>query len=242
MVRSSQFASVSSPFRPPLSCRRFMRGQCNPKYSPRQRESTVVPVNSYFIHIADLQGGNCPYLTSWNRYNIVRTPVGSCSVSTLLQHGASAAKASIPASRPPTTAGPGQPRPNRPESCSLGSVERGSGRCASTARRNTCRQLHDHSAGADPQFAQGSLVHFGGCNVVDIRDEDLDDFMARSGVVAVSGFTEEIRLLDYRDAGLSLAGQFFNSIGPYAIPECRLDLLAGDSQRARDRRQLLRNL
>ena len=98
------------------------------------------------------------------------------------------------------------------------------------------------SALAGERFADGCLVHFGGCNVVDIRDEDLDGFMKRSGAVAVSGFTEEVGFLDYRDAGLSLEGQFFNSIGPYADPECRLDLLSGNSRRARDRRQHLRNL
>ena len=41
-------------------------------------------------------------LDHWNRYNIVRPPIRSCGVSTLSQHGASAAKASIPASRSPS--------------------------------------------------------------------------------------------------------------------------------------------
>lgn len=78
--------------------------------------------------------------------------------------------------------------------------------------------------------------------MLDMRDEDLDEFMNLSGAAVVSGFTEEIGFLGYHDAGLPLEGQLFNSIGPHAEPECRLDLLAGNARTARERRHHLRNL
>ena len=40
-------------------------------------------------------------------------------------------------------------------------------------------------------FAQNCLVHFGGCNVLDVPDEQIDNFLTQSGASAVSGYTNE---------------------------------------------------
>ena len=96
------------------------------------------------------------------------------------------------------------------------------------------------TSGAGEMLGQRCMIHFSGCRVLDMRDEDLDDFMTRSGTAVVSGFMNKAGFLDGANAGLALESQLFNSIGPNANLE--LHLLQGDNEQARGRRSRLLGL
>lgn len=98
-----------------------------------------------------------------------------------------------------------------------------------------------------PEFAEGRLVHFDGCRVLeDVSDQELDDFLERSGASAVSGYTTEAGwLTEHRGRrgvippSVILDAMLFSSIMERDI---RLDLLQGDQAARVERRRDLRNL
>lgn len=93
-------------------------------------------------------------------------------------------------------------------------------------------------------FAQSCLVHFSGCQTLDISPKDLSHFLGHSGAAAVSGYTKDAGWLTvYQDRHgvvppcLALEAMYFTS-----ALEVRLDLLDGDARARIDRVEHLRNL
>ena len=98
-----------------------------------------------------------------------------------------------------------------------------------------------------PEFADRCLIHFDGCRLLEnVSDQDLDEFMERSGASAVSGYTTDAGwLTEHRvrhgviPPAVALDAMFFSSIMERDI---RLDLLQGDQAARVERRQDLRDL
>ena len=106
----------------------------------------------------------------------------------------------------------------------------------------------------DPLFAQGCLIHFNGCNVLEqVSDTELDEFMEKLGASAVSGYTKEVGWLAENEdrhgvipQSLPLESIFFDRVGPEVqIAQgvyANLHLLAGPANAALRRRDYLQDL
>ena len=73
-------------------------------------------------------------------------------------------------------------------------------------------------------FAERCLVHFGGCAVLDISDDEIDAFLDRSGAYAVSGYTRDagwIAESEDEPPAVALELMLFGSI-------CRRDINLGN--------------